>query len=132
MVRVLKYKYFFTKALGLSLSWVLHHERGVVPSALELEETGGLDKRAIGNWETNVYGKCYDTKLPLIAMRAISGHDSRKGYFKHAHISFYGDATQVHLPNMLFPWLDKPMDKVRNTDNHKLFGFLALLKDYKG
>ena len=37
------------KALGLSSSWALHLGRGIDLSALELEEVGGLYKRAIGN-----------------------------------------------------------------------------------
>ena len=43
------------KVLGLSSSWVLHLGRGIAPSALELEEVGRLDKRAIGNWDNNVH-----------------------------------------------------------------------------
>ena len=60
------------KALGLSSSWVLHIERRIATSALELEEVGGLDKRAIGNWETDVHRNHYYTKLPLAAIRAMS------------------------------------------------------------
>ena len=71
------------KELGLSSSWVLHLGRGITPSALELEELGGLDKRAIGTWDTDMYGRDYAIKLPLGVMRAMSGHDSRRGYFNH-------------------------------------------------
>ena len=45
------------KELSFSSSWVLYIGRGITPSVLELEKLGGLDKRAIGNWETDVYGK---------------------------------------------------------------------------
>ena len=37
------------KALGLSLSWVLHLGRGIAPSMMELQEVGWFDKRAIEN-----------------------------------------------------------------------------------
>ena len=118
----------YIKALGLSLSWVLHLERGTNSFALELEEVEDLNKRAIGNWDTDVYGKYYDKKLPLAAMRAIPGHDSSRGYFNHARCILYDNATYAHLPSLSFPWVDEAIDKVWNTDNHTGFVFLALLK----
>ena len=50
------------KALSLSSSWVLYFGRGITPSKLELEEVVRLDKRSIGNLETNIYGSHYDKK----------------------------------------------------------------------
>ena len=116
------------KELGLSSSWVLHLGRGITPSALELEELGGLDKRAIGNCDTDAYGRHYDTKLPLRAMRVILGHNSRRVYFNHPHSVFYGDATHAHRTSLLFPWADESIEKVWSTDNYIAFGFLALVK----
>ena len=116
------------KALALSSLLILHPGRGIAPSTLELEEVGGLDKIAIGNWETDVYRKHHDAKLPLVAMRAMPGHDQRRRYLKHVCSVFYGNATHAQLPNLLFPWLDETMEKVRNIDNHIAFSFLALLK----
>ena len=43
------------KVLGLSSTQFLHLGRGITPSALELEEVVGLDKRAIGNWDIDTY-----------------------------------------------------------------------------
>ena len=79
-----------------------------------------------------MYGRDYDTQIPLGAMRAMSGHDSKRGYFNHPRSMSYDDATYAHLPSLLFPWADKPIDKVWNTDNHTGFGFLALVKKYDG
>ena len=103
----------------------------VLKELCKLEEVGGLDKRAIGNWDTDMYGRYYDTKLPLGAMQAMSGHDSIRGYFNHTRSIFYGDATHPHLTSLLFPWMDESIDNVWNTDNHKSFGFLVLAKQLR-
>ena len=39
--------------------YMLHLERGITPGVLEIEEVGGLDKRALGNWATGVFGSHY-------------------------------------------------------------------------
>ena len=90
------------KLLGLSLMYLLHLGRGIAPGVLEIEEVGGLDKRALGNWATDVFGSHYNTKSPLPDMRTISGHDSRRGYFYHPRSQFYGDEMHRYLPS-LFP-----------------------------
>ena len=61
-------------------------------------------------------------------MQAMSGHDSRRGYFNHPRSMFYGNATHAHLPSLLFPRVDESIDKVWNTNNHTAFGFLSLVK----
>ena len=48
---------------------------------LEIEEVGSLDKRAIGNWATDVFGSHYGTKLPLQVMRVMYGHDALRGHY---------------------------------------------------
>ena len=101
------------RLLGLSLIYLLHLGRGIAPGVLEIEEVGGLDKRAIGNWTTDVFGSHYDTKLPLPAMRAMSGHDARRGYVYHPRSQFTGDEMHEHLPLLLFPWLDAALEKQR-------------------
>ena len=93
-------------------SWVLHPGRGISPSALELDEVRGFDKRIIGTWDANMHGKYYDTTLPLAAMQAISGHDLRGGYFKYARNTFYGDATFAPLSNLVFPWVAEVMENL--------------------
>ena len=65
-----------TEKHGIESVYILHLGRGTAPVILEAEEVGGLDKRAIGNWATDVFGLIYDIKLPLPAMRAMAGHDS--------------------------------------------------------
>ena len=89
--------------LKLATVYVAHIGRGVAPGCLEIEEIGGLDKRAIENWATDVFGSHYDTKLPLLDMRAILGYDSRRDYFIHARSSFYGDQSHARLSDVLFP-----------------------------
>ena len=44
------------KLLGLSLIYMLHLGRGIAPGVLEMEEVGGLDKHALGNWVTDMFG----------------------------------------------------------------------------
>ena len=119
------------RLLGLSLIYLLHLGRGIAPGVLEIEEVGGLDKRAIGNWTTDVFGSHYDTKLPLPAMRAMSGHDARRGYFYHPRSQFTGDEMHEHLPSLLFPWLDAALKKTEGTSHHTTYGFLSLLKNLR-
>ena len=64
--------------------------RGIAPGVLEVEEVDGVDRRAIGNWCTDVFGTHYDTRLPLPAMRAMAGFDSRRGRYIHPRSCFYG------------------------------------------
>ena len=93
----------FLTILKLSIVYLAHIGRGIAPGCLEIEEISGLDKCAIGNWATDVFGSHYDTKLLLPAMRAMLGHDSRRGKFIHPRSSFKGDASHAHLPGLLFP-----------------------------
>ena len=99
------------KLLGLSLMYLLNLGRGISPGVLEIEEVGGLDKRALGNWATDVFGSHYDTKLPLPAMRAMSGHDARRGYFYHPRSQFTGDKSHQHLPSLFSHGLMKLLNK---------------------
>ena len=77
------------KALGLSSSWVLYIGTGIDTSALELEEIWELYKRDIGNRKAIICGKHYNTKLPLSAIRALSGQDSAINYSKDTRSTFY-------------------------------------------
>ena len=96
-----------------------------------MEEVDGIDKRAIGNWTTDVFGSHYDTKLPLTAMRAMSGYDYRRGKFIHPRSGFYADASHAHLPGLLFPWVDDALLKTENTKYHTAYGFLSLIKNLR-
>ena len=90
---------------------------------MEIDEIGGLDKRAI------VFGIHYDTTLPLSAMQVISGHGSRRGQFVHQYSSFYGDELHKHLPSRLFLWLDEDLEMMYKTMHNTVFGFVSLLKN---
>ena len=69
--------------LKLVLVYLACIGRSIAPDCLEIEEIGGLNKYAIGNWSTNVFGIHYNTKLPKPAMCIMSGRDSRRGHFIH-------------------------------------------------
>ena len=120
------------KILNMSETKYLGHiGRSIAPGCLEMEEVPGVDKRAIGNWTTDVFGSHYDTKLPLAAMRAMSGYDSRRGKFVHARSAFYGDQSHAHLPNLLFPWVDDALSKIEGKSQHTAYGFLSLIKNLR-
>ena len=117
--------------LQLSIVHLAHIGRGIAPGCLEIEEIDGMDTRAIGNWVTDVFGSHYDTKLPLPAMRAMSGHDSRRGKFIHPRSSFNGDASHAHLPGLLFPWADDALLKTHETKHDTTLGILTLIKNLR-
>ena len=50
------------KILKLSTHYLVHIGRGIAPGCMEIEEIGGVDKRAIGNWVMAVLGSHYDKK----------------------------------------------------------------------
>ena len=120
------------KKLNISEINVLGHiGRTIAPSCLEMHEVPGADKRSIGNWTTDVFGSCYDTKLPLSAMRVMAGYDSRRGKFIHARSAFYGDKSHADLPNLLFPWVDDALSKIEGKSHHTAYGFLSLIKNLR-
>ena len=99
--------------LGIDYSVYLGHiGRGIAPGVSEVEEVDGVDRRAIGNWCTDVFGTHYDTRLPLPAMRAMAGFDSRRGRYIHPRSCFYGDASHAHLPGLLFLRVDEALKKL--------------------
>ena len=69
------------KAIDIHMTIQLHKGRIQGASTLDLEEVDELDKRALGNGATDIFGNCCSKKLPLREMRAIAGHDTRKGSF---------------------------------------------------
>ena len=113
------------------VTYLGHIGRGTASGRLEMEEVNGIDKRAIGNWTTDVFGSHYDTKLPLTAMRAMSGYDSRRGRFIHSRSAFYGDESHAQLPKLLFPWVDDALLETMNTKHHTASGFLSLVKNLR-
>ena len=50
------------KILQLFIVYLVHIGRGIAPGCMEIEEIGGVDKRAIGNWVMAVLGSHYDKK----------------------------------------------------------------------
>ena len=57
---------------------------------MDLEKVGNLDKRALGNWATDMFGKIYSSKLPLAAMRVMNGFDNRSGMHHKPRTTFMG------------------------------------------
>ena len=119
------------KILQLSTVYAGHIGRGIAPGCLEVEEISAIDKCAIGNSVTDVFGTHYDTKLPLTAMRAMSGHDSRRGKFIHPRSTFYGDESHKHPPELLFPWVDAAICQTNETKHDTALGFLTLIKNLR-
>ena len=87
----------------------------------------GLDKRSLGNRATDLFGSCYRTKLPLPEMRAISGHDTRRGYFLLPRSSLFGYESHTYLPLQIFPWLEDPMKTPNKEGKPTTISLLSLL-----
>ena len=85
----------------------------------------------LGNWETDVYGRCYSTKLPLPAMRVMAGHDKRQGYHCNPRTTYFGDASHKQLPMMIFPWLDDAIIKSNHITNKTATAFLSLMSSLR-
>ena len=74
-----------------SHSW-LYFGRKTAPAMMDLEEVSELDKRALGNWTTDVFGEIYSSKLPLAAMRVVVRFNKRSGMHHNPHTTFMGIA----------------------------------------
>ena len=74
---------------------------------MDLEEVSELDKRALGNWSTDVFGEVYSSKLPLAAMRVMAGFDKRSGMHHNPRTTYFGTRKHISLPKMIFPLIEK-------------------------
>ena len=115
------------KVLFLFLSHFLHLGRVTAPAQLELEEVDGKDSRALGNWKQDVFATCYSTQLPLPAMRVMAGHDKRQGFHVNPRTTFFGDDSHQELPKLIFPWLEREINKVNQVKNKTAAAFLSFL-----
>ena len=79
------------KHLQIETTKFLHFGRKVASSGMDLEEVNEGDKRAIGNWSTDVFGQTYSSKLPLAAMRVLSGSDTRRGFYRNSRTTFMNE-----------------------------------------
>ena len=109
-----------------SKSW-LHFGRKTAPALMDLEEVSELDKRALGNWATDVFGEVYSSKLPLAAMRVMAGFDKRSGMHHNPRTTFYGDSTHAALAKKIFPWIEEVLEESDLTDKPTARGFLNYL-----
>ena len=74
---------------------------------MDLEEVGEMDKQALGNWATDVFGECYSSKLPLAAMRVMAGVEKETGLHYNPRTTFYGEEKHQELAKMIFPWIEE-------------------------
>ena len=94
------------KHLQIETTKFLHFGRKVASSGMDLEEVNEGDKRAIGNWSTDVFGQTYSSKLPLAAMRVLSGSDTRRGFYRNSRTTFINEEKYGILAKQLFPWIE--------------------------
>ena len=94
------------KHLKIETNKFLHFGRKVASSGMDLEEVNEGDKRAIGNWSTDVFGQTYSSKLPLAAMRVLSGGDTRRGFYRNSRTTFIDENKYGILAKQLFPWIE--------------------------
>ena len=72
-----------------SHTW-LHFGCKCAPALMDLEEVSKMDKRALDNWITDVFGQLYSSKSPLAAMRVMAGFDKRLEMHHNPGTTFYG------------------------------------------
>ena len=109
-----------------SKSW-LHFGRKTAPALMDLEEVGEMDKRALGNWATDVFGECYSSKLPLAAMRVMAGFEKETGLHYNPRTTFYGEEKHQELAKMIFPWIEEVEKSCNLEERHSARGFLNYL-----
>ena len=97
------------KLLNIESNICLHFGRRTAPAILYPEEVSELDKRALGNWSTDVFGEVYSYKLPLLAIRDMEGFDKRSEMDHNPRTMFYGDDRHKVLAMKIFPLIEKVM-----------------------
>ena len=76
------------KSLDIESKNWLHFGRKIAPAILDLEEVSNLDKRALGNWSTDIFVEVYSSKLPLVAMRVMTGFNKSSGMYHNPRTTF--------------------------------------------
>ena len=102
------------KELWIDTSKITHFGRDVAPAIMDILEVISDQQKNIGNWANNGFFNIYNTKLPLAAMRALSGYDTRRGYYKNPRTRFKeGGGKYDDLAAQIFPWVEYEMDKLQ-------------------
>ena len=83
------------KELGIDISKITHFGRDVGPAIMDMLEVISDQQQNIGNWANDVFFNVYNTKLPLAAMRALAGYDTRRGYYKILEQDLKGTANMM-------------------------------------
>lgn len=115
------------KELGIDISKITHFGRDVGPAIMDMLEVISDQQKNIGNWANDVFFNVYNTKLPLAAMRALAGYDTRRGYYKNPRTRFKGDGKYDDLAAQIFPWVESEMDKLQAGEHQTARCFLQLL-----
>jgi hypothetical protein len=117
------------KALKIVSKKIHHVGRNTAPLIMDSEEVCGMDQRNIGNWGQDVFQKDYSTKLPLGALRALTGFDKRRGHHINDRTTFKGEPRHTVLARMIFPWIEGVKEATALASTTK--GFLDLLKNLR-
>ena len=67
------------------------------PVTMDMAEIDAVDQQNIGNRSTDVFDDVYRMKLLLGAIRALTGVDKRRSYYKNPRTTFKGDSTHEAL-----------------------------------
>ena len=96
----------------------------------EWEDCSNYSIDNIGYWNIDVRKTCYSSKLPLEAMRVLTGSDKCKRYYVNQRSDFFGIAEHVHLSRMIFPWIE--MAEITLLEiNYTAKEFFTLLKNLR-
>ena len=112
------------KSLRIESNVWINFGRKTAPAILYLEEVSELNKRALGNWSTDVFGEVYSSKLTLVAMRVMAGFDKRSGMHHNPRTTFYSDDRHKDLAMKIFPWIEKVIEATDLTKKLAAKGFL--------
>ena len=115
------------KSCNIESNTWLHFGRKCAPALMDLEEVNKMDKRALGNWITDVFGEFYSSKLPLAAMRVMAGFDKRLGMHHNPRTTFYGQEKHKALVRMIFPWIETVQENVDLSDCPTARAFINFL-----
>ena len=115
------------KSCNIESNTWLHFGRKCAPALMDLEEVNEMDKRALGNWITDVFGEFYSSKLPLAAMRVMAGFDKRLGMHHNPRTIFYGQEKHKALARMISPWIETVQENVDLSDCPTARAFINFL-----
>jgi hypothetical protein len=126
------------RELGITSNHWVHFGRVLGAVLLETLELCRQDIKDLGNWEQDVQGTRYSSKLPMTAIRCMAGFQEANGmHFNTRTVTYPEDCDRDILEKQIFPFADACLQAVHDAtardgiDRFTAIHFLKLLISFR-